>query len=199
MTCTTPTSPRPEDLPTSAQLLKSTILAGFAASAILITVVFPAELGYDPLGTGRVLGLTEMGRSKHHHEEPSTAHGLASEAQAATMDSAVNFAEGPDYRSDEVAITLAPGEAAEVKLIMKAGASAGFAWSTNGGELRFDTHGNGGGQSISYEKGGATDDVGMLEAAFDGDHGWYWRNRGDKPVTVTLRTIGAYADMKRVL
>ena len=30
----------------------------------------------------------------------------------------------------------------------------------------------------------------MLEAAFDGKHGWFWRNRTDKPVTVTLHTEG---------
>ena len=29
---------------------------------------------------------------------------------------------------------------------------------------------------------------GVLEAAFDGNHGWYWRNRDTNDVTVTVRT-----------
>src|SRR3546814_4188393 len=41
----------------------------------------------------------------------------------------------------------------------------------------------------SYEKGRAfKEDEGILEAAFDGSHGWFWRNRGSSDVTVTLRT-----------
>ena len=40
---------------------------------------------------------------------------------------------------------------------------------------------------------------GVLEAAFDGRHGWFWRNRIKGAVTVTLRTDGDYQDIKRVL
>jgi hypothetical protein len=40
---------------------------------------------------------------------------------------------------------------------------------------------------------------GDLEAAFTGNHGWFWRNRTDADVTVTLRTNGAYSEMKRVM
>jgi hypothetical protein len=37
-----------------------------------------------------------------------------------------------------------------------------------------------------------------LVAAFTGNHGWFWRNRGEADVTVTLQTGGAYSDIKRV-
>ncbi|MBF3109459.1 transmembrane anchor protein, partial [Pseudomonas aeruginosa] len=33
----------------------------------------------------------------------------------------------------------------------------------------------------------------------DGKHGWFWRNRTDKSVTVTLRTQGDYIAIKRVI
>ena len=50
-----------------------------------------------------------------------------------------------------------------------------------------------------YEKGrGAASDEGVLEAAFDGNHGWFWRNRGEENVTVSLRTSGDYTSVKRV-
>lgn len=60
------------------------------------------------------------------------------------------------------------------------------------------THGDALGKSISYEKGrGVQADEGVLEAAFTGNHGWYWRNRGQADVKVVLRTRGDYTDIKR--
>jgi hypothetical protein len=56
-------------------------------------------------------------------------------------------------RNDEFSLTLAPGEGKEVKLVMAAGAKANFAWSASGGVVNFDTHGEGSGQSVSYQKG----------------------------------------------
>lgn len=57
--------------------------------------------------------------------------------------------------------------------------------------VNYDTHGDGGGQKISYEKGrGVADQTGTLTAAFMGNHGWFWRNRTDTPLTVTVRTRG---------
>ncbi|BBI65446.1 hypothetical protein HSBAA_PA_0490 (plasmid) [Vreelandella sulfidaeris] len=54
---------------------------------------------------------------------------------------------------DEVTFTLTPGEGTEYKLTMEEGAVATFAWASDGGPLNFDTHGDGNGNSISYEKG----------------------------------------------
>ena len=50
-----------------------------------------------------------------------------------------------------------------------------------------------------YGKGvNQTEDAGQLTAAFDGKHGWFWRNRGKQAVTVTLTTQGAYEKIERV-
>ena len=37
-----------------------------------------------------------------------------------------------------------------------------------------------------------------MTAPFSGKHGWFWRNRGDATVTVTLRVGGAYAQLVEV-
>lgn len=51
-----------------------------------------------------------------------------------------------------------------------------------------------------YKKGkDARQDEGTLEAAFKGQHGWYWKNRSKQPVTVDLSTTGQYSAIKRVL
>lgn len=58
--------PTLDDLPSSKQLLRSTLIALVAAIAILVGIVLPSEYAIDPTGIGRVLGLKEMGRSRRN-------------------------------------------------------------------------------------------------------------------------------------
>jgi len=105
----------------------------------------------------------------------------------------------PEWQ-DEVRVVLTPGEGTEFKLTMQEGAVARFAWVSEGGPLNFDTHGDGGGQSISYEKGrDVLEDEGELKAAFNGNHGWFFRNRNDDDITLVLRTDGDYGELKRAM
>lgn len=117
-------------------------------------------------------------------------------ADASIIAAPVVDAATPEWR-DEVSYTLNPGEGIEVKLAMDAGQIARFFWTANGNVVNFDLHGDGGGQNISYEQGRAvSEQAGELTAAFTGNHGWFWRNRTDTAVTVTLRTGGDYGALK---
>lgn len=202
--------PSRAELPTSRQLLRSTIIAIVAALAILITIVLPAEYNIDPTGVGRVLGLAQMGEIKVQLAEeaerdkqmdqnstvPAPGSSLLGRVFAALVVSQASAQ--TTSRQDVTTLTLTPGQGVEIKLVMKAGAKADYSWTVSGGVVNFDTHGDGGGKSISYEKGRAVPgDDGVLEAAFDGNHGWFWRNRGSADVTLTLKTSGAYAEIKR--
>ncbi|MBY5565244.1 transmembrane anchor protein [Rhizobium leguminosarum] len=205
-------APAPDDLPSSKQLIKSTVIAAAAAAAILVTVVLPSEYAIDPTGVGSALGLTAMGEIKTQLAEEAEMDRVkspgampASPQQGSSLidriirEFGISQAHAQEMRKDEMSLTLQPGEGAEIKLTMVKGAKANYAWSANGGKVNFDTHGDGGGENISYEKGrGATDDSGVIEAAFDGNHGWFWRNRTSEPVTVTLTTDGAYTEIKRM-
>jgi hypothetical protein len=212
--------PTRAELPTSKQLLRSTLIAILTAIAILITIVLPAEYAIDPTGIGRMLGLAQMGEIKAQLADeaerdraldpkgtpPATAPSperrsdLLGTLFARLVVGPAAAQSAPAGRKDEMTITLKPGEGMEVKLVMSRGAKVIFAWTVSGGIVNFDMHGDGGGQSKSYEKGrGVRGAEGVLEAAFDGSHGWFWRNRGRSDVTVTLRTNGGYADIKRVL
>jgi hypothetical protein len=201
--------PTPDDLPSSAQLLKSTGLAAIAAAAILVTIVLPSEYGIDPTGIGGVLGLSEMGDIKTQLAEEAEADRLmeleSSEAQTQSSLGDVLFglfvgsasAQTVEAWTDEYSVTLAPGDGIEVKLVMEAGAEAEYLWTVDGGVVNFDMHGDGGGENISYEKGRAVPgDEGVLTAAFAGNHGWFWRNRDSQDVTVSLLVRGAYSDLK---
>ena len=53
--------PTRAELPSTVQLVKSTIIALISAIVILVTIVLPAEYAIDPTGVGRMLKLTEMG------------------------------------------------------------------------------------------------------------------------------------------
>jgi len=197
-------TPSQAELPSSNQLIKSTILAAIAAIVILFTVVLPAEYGIDPTGVGKLLRLTEMGQVKQQlaEEAAADAAGLLTTDIDNVTEKAVNATiadttvTSGQWR-DEIPFTLTPGEGTEIKLKMSEGDKANYSWAVTGGEVNFDTHGDALGKSISYEKGrGVASDEGVLEAAFTGNHGWFWRNRGDSDVQVVLRTRGDYSTIK---
>ncbi|MBA4289569.1 MAG: transmembrane anchor protein [Pseudomonas sp.] len=196
-------TPLRAELPSSKQLVRSTILAAISALVLLVAVVLPAEYGIDPTGIGRVLRMTEMGNIKQQLAAEAAADAAQPAAKAAVAEASKAPAQAAapkiDWR-DQMAVTLTPGEGTEIKLKMVLGAKAQYSWVVEGGEVNFDTHGDGPGKSISYEKGrGVSSDDGVLEAAFTGNHGWYWRNRGKSNVKVILRTRGEYTDIKKMM
>ncbi|GAB5373852.1 MAG: hypothetical protein AcusKO_03140 [Acuticoccus sp.] len=197
--------PSLEELPSSAQLLRSTILAAVAAAAILVTVVLPAEYGIDPTGVGGVLGLADMGEIKQELAEEAerdrAIHG-GSEESSGLIDDVfglfVSTAHAQEVWRDEITFTLAPDAATEIKLVMTSGDSAEYAWVAEGGRINFDLHAHGDGQSIEYERGrGETSGEGSIEAPFAGEHGWFWRNRDDADITVILQLRGDYSEVVR--
>ncbi len=209
--------PSRADLPSTNQLVRSTLIAAGVAGVILVTAVLPGEYGVDPTGVGRLLGLTQMGEIKQQlaadaeadataatvvpEAAPVAVSESASPATGATADADAPPVVASDAWREDVTLTLAPGEAAEIKLVMKSGETAEYAWSVKSGTLNSDLHGDGkGGKATSYRKGRAeAADSGELTAAFDGSHGWFWRNRGDAPVELLLQVRGEYAELKRVL
>ena len=102
--------------------------------------------------------------------------------------------------TEEIRVPLKPGQGGEIKLVMKKGAKAEFSWLAEGGRANYDLHGDGSGNNISYKKGrGVTGEDGTLEAAFEGNHGWFWRNRDKQPITIILKVRGDYSDIKKFL
>jgi hypothetical protein len=215
--------PTRAELPSTRQLVRSTIIAAVSAVVLLYTVVLPSEYGVDPTGIGRALGLTEMGEIKTRLAQEAAEDEAATKAANAAPNAAPaqtgkeaatpgapavvatpskpipSAATATTQWRDELSFTLTPGQGTEIKMKMKEGEMALFAWTVQGGVVNFDTHGDALGKSISYEKGRAVaSDEGELVAAFTGNHGWFWRNRGQADVTVVLKTGGDYSDIKRV-
>lgn len=195
------------ELPSTVKLIKSTIIAFIIATVILITVVLPAEYGVDPTGVGEFIGLLKMGEIK-----VSLAH-EAAEGRATRkveMPQGINNVKPAiepvveevkkklNLNSDKITITLKPNEGKEIKLAMKKGKQVNFVWYTDGGKANFDSHADSKVLKISYhnyEKGSLERNEGVLEAAFDGNHGWFWRNRTSESMLVTLEVNGNYTDV----
>ena len=198
--------PNPEDLPTPAQLKRSTALAAIGVLVISVCIVLPSEYGDDPTGVGGLLGLTEMGEIKSQlaaeaEADARAAAGPQSSLGRRVLDALVPaaHAQAADAWRDTFSFTLDPDQSSEWKMTMSAGQSVVYRMTVEGGRVNFDLHGHGGGQSETYERGrGSTGSEGSFTAGFDGQHGWFWRNRDSKPVTVTVEVKGDYADLSQV-
>ena len=205
--------PKDIELPSSKKLIKSTAIAAVSAVVVLVTCVMPAEYAIDPTGMGKVLGLTKMGEIKQSLAEESenginAAQAVNSVEQISVETSTQTAADNaqmimPAINKESISIELKPDQATEVKLTMPQSASVNFDWKAVGGGLNYDTHGDPvnapKGFYHGYGKGkNETTQQGVLKAAFDGKHGWFWRNRTENPVTVTLLVEGQFSEMKKV-
>ena len=194
--------PLENDLPSSSQLLKSTIIALAVAGALLLCVVIPAEYGKDPTGVGELLGLKKMGEIKIRLEKESLNENQVFNEHISLRDEVREDSETSEENRDVLEFILEPDESIEIKLEMIEGSFAKYNWVTKNGGLNYNLHGDGykGSQkSITYKKGRMiSSDSGEIISEFDGYHGWFWRNRNSTAVTVTLETMGDYIQIKKL-
>lgn len=209
------------ELPSAARLVRSTIVAVLVAAVLLVTTILPAEFGIDPTGIGRALGLAQMGEIKAslaanakaaevapipsaRPAKPVIEESVAAQPVAARPPPTTSTTGTATQRQDTVTVTLKHGQAAEFKLAMRKDASVRYEWSTAGVPVNYDAHGDPVNAPKDFYHGygkgrNRTDDSGTLTAAFDGKHGWFWRNRSGAEATITLRTSGEYEKIERVL
>ena len=187
----------PGYLPSVRLLSWLSLCALLLAAFIAVAVVLPAETDRDPTGLGRVFGLAEMGRIK-----VALANEAAADARPTVGERRPTTVPGSRWR-DSLSITLQPSEGIEVKMSMRTAEKARYAWTTDGGEVYFNMHGEPPNAPKDYAahrygKGTSAAESGELLAAFDGVHGWFWRNRTEQPITITLQTAGEYLVLKEL-
>lgn len=195
-------------LPTRSQLLKATAIAIVVAGLILITTILPAEFGIDPTGIGKRLGVLGMSAGGEPVADvPSPASSTATTAvpvvspNAALMRNSYVTQSATPFRSEQRSVTLGPNQGAEIKARMLEGEHFTFSWSSDGGAVEFDMHGEkvnaAKDEFTSYWLAEATSAAGTFTAPFEGVHGWYWHNIGSEPVTVTVQVSGFYSELFR--
>ena len=184
------------DAPSKSALAKATGIALLVALFLLFTVVLPAEYGFDPLKTGAALGLT--GISQAQVKEVKGAAPTPAPGQTG-----VYTPEPKIYKVDSQDFQLRPGEGVEMKYHMQKGAELVYGWKGDG-KLTFEFHGEPDQKPNkdyfeSYEldnKVGKDASYGSFTAPSTGIHGWFWQNKGSKPVQFHLNVAGFFDSAK---
>jgi hypothetical protein len=203
------TSPYQAQAPSGRRLLVTSLIAAGGAALALVTVVLPAEYGIDPTGIGRVLGLTAMGEPSRTIEIVDVVGGNERVVEAEIPDfgepvplpnPAVHQDEPAPARSDTVEVVIPPEEETEVKLVLKTSKAVLYSWKVDRGTIYSDFHGHtpdaGPNFFVRYIEHQETEGGnGSLVAPFEGEHGWYWLNYNEFPVTVTLTVSGYHDDI----
>lgn len=201
-----PDSPKPS----RRALLRSMGAALAAAILAVVLFVLPAEYGVDPTGLGAKLGLTRLAAVEEDHDEPAetvvgTYPGLPDADEFDYFEPEVfgePFSKGHPsrYRQDRFSIDLDVSEQVEYKAVMQRGDAIVYSWSVNSDTVYTDFHADPGenaegypeGYFIRYRESETAQDAGSIVAPFAGNHGWYWLNIEEQPVTITLEVAGYY-------
>ena len=200
--------------PSRAALLRSAAIALVAAIVATVFFVMPAEYGVDPTGVGARLGLLELAQVEEHDEdhddEPprmvvGTYPGKPNADEFDYFEPDVlgePFSKGhtSEFREDTITVELDVSEQVEYKAVMQQGDAIVYSWTVNSDTVYTDFHADPGegaagypeGYFIRYRESETPQDSGSLVAPFAGNHGWYWLNIEEQPITITLRVSGYY-------
>jgi len=171
-------------------LVKAIGIALFAALALLVTVILPAEYGIDPLGTGAALGVSGLSPRVALAPVPPPAGDTLAPVQAG----AIALYPGA-FSYDAREFILGPYEYLEYKYHLAGGAAMFFSWSASADVLH-DFHGDRDGAAanaaVSFDSQPRRTADGSFLAPFAGIHGWYWENPGGSSISIRLTTAGFY-------
>lgn len=204
-----PVSPYESNPPSGKGILVSVAVALAGAAAVLVTIILPAEYNIDPTRIGGALGLTALNAPARTVQVANVVGGNEKYREVAIPD----FGQpvplpNPDVfqkrtaaaNSETLTITLQPGQQTELKTLLKTSQMLLFSWQAEGGQVYTDFHGHepGAGDDfwVRYEEQQAgTEGRGSLVAPFEGEHGWFWLNISETPVTIKLSVNGYYEKM----
>lgn len=195
--------------PSRKRLLTSVAAAIIGAAFILVAFVLPAEYGMDPTGVGKALGLSAIhaptrtlqvkdviGGNEQYREVTLPAD---PRAPVPLPNPAVSQIKPAAPRTESLNVTLEPGQQTEIKAILDAAQVIVYSWQADG-EVYTDFHGHepsAGDAFVRYEEQqSGHEGHGSLVAPFAGEHGWYWLNISEKPVTIKLTFTGYHNDVK---
>ena len=185
--------------PTRNSILISTALAALLAAVVLVTIVLPVEYGIDPTGLGHSLGLSAISAANSAPAPaPALQHLAASEATA--VDEQFAYSTDAPFRTETIEIPMQGDEELEYKFQMRKGQMLMYTWNSGETPMYYEFHAEPtegvypDKYYMSYQIGdGSTGGHGTLVAPFTGNHGWYFLNLSEHPVTIKMVISGYYA------
>ena len=211
-----------QSAPSQGNLLKGALLALVAAAVVTVLFVLPAEFGVDPTGIGAKLGLLDLADTAESAENngasgdstivEGTWPGIPEEFdfyEPEILGDPYSRTQAAKFRSDTIMIELDIGEQTEYKAIMKQGEAFVYHWKLEKGNVYTDFHADPGENAaaagypdqyyIRYAESETAENSGSLVAPFDGNHGWYWLNIEEEPITITLEVHGYYDRIEELM
>ncbi|WP_373513738.1 hypothetical protein [Persicitalea sp.] len=195
----------------SPQILKATLVALILGALLFVAAVLPAEYGSDPFGTGKLLGFSRLYQPDDsvpvtesrliQAYPPLKLEELGSDPGVPMPEEAQNPAPARQFeqRQDSVSILIPAGKGLEYKINVLKYGTVKYEWVTDQGVLYFDFHGEvkeaNPGKDVffeSYTAAYSNNMIGTFLAPFEGRHGWYFKNKGEKDIVVSLRLNGQY-------
>ena len=196
--------------------LKGLVIALVVAAVLFVTVVLPAEYGRDPTRVGHLLGLDKLrapqtggGDGKPilltevigGNEKVWTADPGDGREPVPLPNPAVYQAADTPPKSETKVIKLGLDQKTEIKTRLTKGKMVVYSWQVEGGKVYVDYHGHDPSMGDKFwVRYSEQDDVdhaaGSLVAPFDGEHGWFWLNTSETPVTIRLTVNGYYDEIK---
>jgi hypothetical protein len=181
-------------LPSRGVILKLAAGAAIVAFFILFAGVLPVEYGRDPLGLGRLTGVSALWA-------PPEKVAAAAGGQAQTT-----YLSATPFRSDVIDIPLEGQgdimlrDQVEYKVRLPKGGTMVYSWSATGVDAK-DIYSEFHGETMAadksltvayYHKMTGISDNGTFIAPFNGIHGWYFKNSAKKLAKVRVRLSGFY-------
>jgi hypothetical protein len=189
--------------------LTSVLAAVGGAIVILVAIILPAEYSIDPTGIGKAFGLTQMSAPARTLQVKDVIGGNETYRNVKIPDAgkpvplpnpAVAQIKPTAPRSETKTIKLEPGQQTEIKAVLDAAQAIVYTWKAEGGQVYTDFHGHepdAGEAFVRYEEQqSGAEGHGSLVAPFSGEHGWFWLNISEQPVTITLQFTGYHREMK---
>jgi len=184
------------ELPSTRTLAMATGIALLVALFLLFTAVLPAEYGYDPLKTGKALGLSGISQAEVKEIKGAAPTPGPGQTGVYTPQSKIYKVDSEDFR-------LRPGDGVEMKYHMQKGAAMVYGWKANG-RLTYEFHGEPDQKPNkdyfeSYEldeKVGKDASYGTFTAPSTGIHGWFFKNKSNKDVQFRLMVAGFFDSAK---
>ncbi|MDX1555512.1 MAG: hypothetical protein R3212_05750 [Xanthomonadales bacterium] len=197
--------------PSRKKILVGSGIALVVAIIVLVAVIWPAEYGRDPTGIGGLLGITGMSSGAGPTQvielvDVVGGNEVLREVEIPDFGEPTPLPNPNVFQSENsppetirMSLELASGAETEVKMVMTEGKVAVYDWQVDDGIIYSQFHGHtpefGDEFWVEYKEDqqGAAGGQGSLVAPFSGEHGWYWVNLEDHPVTITV-TVTGYVD-----
>ena len=197
--------------PSGKQIAISSVVALVVAVVVLVVIIWPAEYGRDPTGIGGLLGIEGMSAGATQTITLVDSFGgneTLREVEIPDFGEPVPLP-NPSVARDEpgppetitMSVELDLDAETEIKMVLTEGSMVVYDWEVVDGIVYSDFHGHtpefGDEFWVRYreDQQGTASGHGSLLAPFSGEHGWYWVNLSDGPVTINLTVTGYVDDM----